>query len=533
MLKVLLVDDEPFILQGLTVLIDWQKEGYEIAGTASNGEEALAFLTQNKVDLIIADIKMPVMTGLELLAKIRIENISDAYFVILSGYADFNYAQEAIRYKCTEYILKPVETEELLSVLSTVTSMHHVVEEKRKDNKKMEQACLARNLIAMIQGKYDALNLEYVKKHIQLSEEVRYIEIQLEGIGMTEELTDEEKRGYQRKLYQYCLDYLEADGAHCVFDVSGNEKIYDIGFVYCKYMAEQKEMSETDYLENFLDYLKGLIQMPVIMLVGKMVPDISKVTKSYSTACVLRSFQGFCKKKEIYYYESEVQVKEKGIILCKKSLDALLNAIEQNSPGEIVTGIDMLYHEMQQMGVTEEAVSLNINYMLFQLIHLATSQDSDVDQGEILRIISESSFEEGIMRGSKAHLSRFACEYGEYLAQLRKKMPRGVLADIEREVKENYAENLTLKELSEKYFVNAAYLGQLFRKKYEMSFKDYLNNYRMEKAALLLVRTDKKIYEIAEEVGYRDLDYFVNRFITAKGCTPAKFRKQTIMKGER
>ena len=92
MLKVLLVDDEPFILQGLTVLVDWQKEGFEIAGTAVNGEEALDFLIKNEVDLIIADIKMPVMTGLELLAKIRKENISEAYFAILSGYADFNYA---------------------------------------------------------------------------------------------------------------------------------------------------------------------------------------------------------------------------------------------------------------------------------------------------------------------------------------------------------------------------------------------------------------------------------------------------------
>ena len=233
MLKVLLVDDEPFILQGLTVLVDWQKEGFEIAGTAVNGEEALDFLIKNEVDLIIADIKMPVMTGLELLAKIRKENISEAYFAILSGYADFNYAQEAIRYKCTDYVLKPVEKDELLSVLRRVASMHQTVEEKKKDNKRMEQAYLARNMIAVRQGKYDNLNLEYVRKHMQLSEGVRYIEIELDGLELSEELTDEEKRGYQRKLYQHCLDYMDKDSNHCVFDVSGNEKIYDIGVVYC------------------------------------------------------------------------------------------------------------------------------------------------------------------------------------------------------------------------------------------------------------------------------------------------------------
>ena len=84
MLKVLLVDDEPFILKGLAALIDWEKEGYEIAGTCSNGEEALRYLREHKADLILADIKMPVMSGIGLLQKIREENISDAFFVFLS-----------------------------------------------------------------------------------------------------------------------------------------------------------------------------------------------------------------------------------------------------------------------------------------------------------------------------------------------------------------------------------------------------------------------------------------------------------------
>ncbi|MCI7087491.1 MAG: response regulator, partial [Lachnobacterium sp.] len=92
MLKVLLVDDEPFIIQGLKVLIDWEQEGFMIAGTASNGKEAYDFLQKEEVDLIIADIQMPVMTGLELQETIRKENLSNAYFVILSGYADFEYA---------------------------------------------------------------------------------------------------------------------------------------------------------------------------------------------------------------------------------------------------------------------------------------------------------------------------------------------------------------------------------------------------------------------------------------------------------
>ena len=126
-----------------------------------------------------------------------------------------------------------------------------------------------------------------------------------------------------------------------------------------------------------------------------------------------------------------------------------------------------------------ESMNLNINYLLFQFIHLASEQDDNVNQQEILRLISESSFKTGIDRGSRAHMTRFCCEYGDYLSQLRKNVSRGVIGMVEKEVRDNYATNITLKSLSEKYYVNSAYLGQLFRKKYGQSFKDYLNNYRM------------------------------------------------------
>lgn len=526
MLKVLLVDDEPFIIQGLKILVDWEQEGFEVAGTASNGREALDFLRKEKVDLIIADIRMPEMTGVELLAAIRDENVSDAYFVILSGYAEFGYAQQAIRYDCTEYILKPVDKEELLKVLNKVAVMRDQDEQLSEDNRKMEQAYLARHVIAMIQGKYDNVNLEYVKEHMKCSEGVRYVEIQLEQYGDGEEFTDKEKRSFQRSLYQSCIEFLKEDANHCVFDVSAHEKVYDIGFIYCDYMAERLAVDEREYLNMFLKYLCENVQKQVIMLVGKKVPEINNIARSYGNACMLRSFQGFRTRKSIYYYEDEVQVSSGRLVLCKNSLDQLLRAVEQNNQIDIRGAVDAFYEEMTQMGITGESMNLNINYLLFQLIHLASEQDDGVNQEEILRLISESSFEEGIKRGSKAHMARFACEYADYLSQLRKNVSRGILGEIEHEIKVNYAQNITLKSLSEKYYVNSAYLGQLFRKKYGQSFKDYLNSYRMEKATGLLMRTDKKIIQIAEEVGYHDLDYFVNRFITAKGCTPAKYRKQ-------
>lgn len=377
MLKVLLVDDEPFIIQGLKVIIDWENEEFEIAGMVSNGKEALQFLENENVDLVIADIRMPEMTGLELLETLRKDKKSDVYFVILSGYADFSYAQQAMQNDCTDYILKPVDKEMLLKVLNKVLVLKNEKNQINEDNKKMKQAYLARHLISPIQGKYD-----------------------------------------------------------------------------------------------------------------------------------------------------EVKISADGIVLCKDSLDKLLRTVEQNNHLEIRNAVAKFYDEMSSMGMNGESMNLNINYLLFQFIHLASEQDDNVNQQEILRLISESSFKTGIERGSRAHMTRFCCEYGDYLSQLRKNVSRGVIGMVEKEVRDNYATNITLKSLSEKYYVNSAYLGQLFRKKYGQSFKDYLNNYRMERAAELLLRTDKKIIQIAEEVGYHDMDYFVNRFIQVKGCTPARFRRQ-------
>lgn len=527
MLRVLLVDDEPFIVQGLSVLIDWNKEGYEIAATAADGREALSYLKENKVDLIVADIRMPVMTGLELLETIRREGISDAYFVILSGYSDFGYAKQAIRYQCMDYVLKPVEKEELLEILRKVAHMTADTRREVENQQKFEKAYLARNVMALLFGKYDRINLEYVKNHMHLSEGIRYIDIEFWDSMELEEREEGELRQMQRHLYQAALDFLKEDEGHCIFDVSQDEKRYDIGFLYCDYMAAKEGCGEEEYLEGMRKNMETVLQKPVRFLAGKKVTDISQIAKSYSAACVLNSLEAFRMRKNIYFYEEEVQINQGGIVLCKQSLDALIAAIEQNGKIQIRKSVEQLYEEMKQMGVVGDTVNLNINYLLFQLIHLATEQDDGVNQEEILHYISESSFEEGILRGSSGHLARFACEYAEYLAQLRKNVSRGVLSEIEREVREHYAENLTLRELSQKYFVNSAYLGQIFRKKYGVSFKDYLNNYRMEQAAQRLLRTDEKIYQIAQEVGYKDLDYFINRFIAAKGCTPAKFRKQS------
>lgn len=155
LLKVLLVDDEPFITKGLAVLVDWNALGFAIEGAVFNGRQALTFLKKHPVDLIIADIQMPVMDGLELLEIIQRDHLSDAYFVILSGYSDFEYARQAIRFDCMEYLLKPVMTDQLIELLHKVRASCHRNSEGKKRDEAYGKAYLAQNLLALLQDRHD------------------------------------------------------------------------------------------------------------------------------------------------------------------------------------------------------------------------------------------------------------------------------------------------------------------------------------------------------------------------------------------
>lgn len=524
-LKVMLADDEPFILQGLAVLIDWEAEGYEIVKMAANGMEALDYLKDHSVDLIIADIKMPVMTGLALLQTIRDEAISNAFFIILSGYNDFLFAQQAIRCSCMEYMLKPVKKEGLLSVLREAAKQKKVTIKRQENDRRTQRACLLQKLTALLCGKFDEEKLLYVKESLRLSKEIRYIHICFNDITALEELTDDEIRDLRHTLYANCESYLGRSRDHLLMDLPGYEEEYEIGFCCCDYMAEEKGMDMDHFLQELCKAGMEGIHIPVVLLAGKKVDDISKISKSYSSACTLRSFRNFRDRKDIYYYEEEGQVNQSKAILCKQSIDRLLTAVEQNDQPAIDSSVEILFQEMESLGMYREMMTMNTNYLLFQMIHLAVEQDETVNQEEVMLYISDNVFDSGIVRGSRIHLKRFAHEYADYLIQLRRNVSRGVLQDIEKEIRENYADNLTLRELSRKYYINSSYLGQIFRKKYNQSFKDYLCNYRINEAAQQLLKTDKKICQIAEDVGYRDTDYFINRFIEQKGCTPSRYRK--------
>lgn len=520
MLKVLLVDDEPFILQGMSVIIDWHEQGFEIAGKVSNALEALELLRKEKIDLVIADIKMPEMTGLELLQRVRNEKISDAYFVILSGYNDFDYVRTALRNDCLDYMLKPIAQNELLKVLGKVREKCEINSKRQKDNVLMEREAFAGNMIPICQGRFRPENIDYVSKYLEDSSGFRYISLELDG-GHKEikGLTGKEKKLLQKELYQKCILLFPGREYLCILDTSVREEIYNVGIIYTEEMLRgPEEITEQEYLEELKSILRQSVDFPIRILVGSRVDRIEAISDSCRSVMMSHSLRYFDMGEQHGWNLSEH-------LMDKQLADALIRAVKLNDKEGIRSGYEALAEGIRKREMDEHMVNMVISYLMFEFLHLALEQDENVDRQEVSQFI-HAGVAELANKTDKDNMLRKLSEFGDYLMQLRSHQSSEILGQIEEDIRTNYRENLTLKDLGKKYFINSAYLGQTFKKQYGESFKDYLNRVRIEEAEKLLLYSDKKIYEIAEEVGYKDLDYFINKFIALKGCTPAKFRRQ-------
>ncbi len=534
LLKVLLVDDEPFIRKGLAALIDWEAEGFVIAGEAQNGCEAVLRLSEEDYQLVISDIRMPDMSGIELVEEVKTRKITDAKFVLLSGFYDFQYAKSAILYGCSDYVLKPIQREELLNVLRRIQKKIREEAGGRRDKSIFEKAYLDRNLLALIWGKYDEINLRYAKEKLELKGRIKYIHLE---ISLLDErflsLSEEKKRVLHRQLYNYAALLFKRLSNHVIFGVTKEGECYDIGIIYSELMPDKKNMTDEEWLDWILKELRERMGFEITAFLGGWVSKLEDIAYSYREAAMARSFCFYkIPKKDIKKEPAQgagkkaIQNKNQQDEYLRKELDALIHGIETGDKEFIKENAGELYRKMMDKGLDSKLIGMNIQYYVYRLLGLAYEIENDINQEEVMQYIQEEVFSSGMPWINEVKFRKFAEDYSEYLLQLRQNSARGIMNLIEAEIEANYSDNLSLRSMGEKYYLNSVYLGQIFKKRYGCCFKDYINGVRLRKAAELLLRTEEKVYEIAEKVGYKNTEYFINKFESTYGVTPARFRKR-------
>ena len=350
MLKIIIADDEPFFIEGLKVLIDWDKNGYEIVGLAYNGEEAMEKIIAQKPDVVLTDLRMPEIEGLEIIRKCVKELNLKLKFIIISGYDDFTYAQKAMKYGVNHYILKPVDEETLLNALS---------------------------------------------------------EIRTE-------------------------------------------------------ISEYSDFSQSNHTDILLS-------------------------------------------------------------------DALMHAISKNDSSAIEQEIDKYLNDISKRPLPSISVTAFRNHLFVEVmkaVHALGGSAGDFIEKHPQLILDTNSS----VNDLKPALYDFCRDCAQFMMDLKSKQTNGLMVKIEQYIQANYHESINLKKLSEVFYINPVYLGQLFSKHFNMYFHDYLTRIRIDEAKKLLRTTDMKVYEVADKVGFQNVDYFINKFKKLVKYTPLNYRSHSKRK---
>ncbi|MDD7177972.1 MAG: response regulator [bacterium] len=519
MIKVLLVDDEQFIRSGMRQLINWNQYGYEIAAEAENGTEALRLLEANSdLELVFADIRMPEMTGIELIEQARKKITRQVHFVILTGYADFDYVREALRLQVADYLLKPIGKEDLLRVLADVSREYS--KEARSEREKYEF-----HISRVLTGKFSKENLMQVQKFLEEGATWKYVSFEFDetqnGFG---QLPREERMEQQKQLAQYMYRLLESNPFHVLsLDLSG-EDIFGVGILLTEAIYETMHMDENEYLDHLLERVTRHFHYAVQVYSGQTCGSLKQLSESFYSIRVARCLHGLTGANgQVTHYE-EMGHRKAVFAISESEIDQLLDAVEQNQREEIERCSGLIFDRLRGSDINMEMVNANIYHILFRLMKMAEQFDDETNQQEIVEYIGKESFNKLVFSGNSEEITNFFEDYAGYLAQVRNKESKKILDRVDEYVQNHYTEKISLKSLGEMFYINSVYLGQIYKKKYGIVFREYLNNLRMKKAEDLLVNTDMRIYAIAEAVGFGKAEYFINKFVQTYQMTPNQYR---------
>lgn len=530
MIQVLLVDDEPFIRKGMRVLVDWESYGYEIAGEARDGEEALRLMGQMPVDLVFVDMRMPGISGIELIGRVQEEISEKIRFVILTGHADFSYARQAISLKVWEYMLKPVQKEELLRILREIKKEFEEEDKKlvrERERERLEyETCVAH----VLWGKYTEEELLQISGRLSGEGTWQYISFEFDSLEADFAGLDlEERAQLQNRCQKYLRELLGEDSFHAVPLMEQGEHIFGAGLLFTPRLAKERGMDPMEWIGWLQNRISRHFSRGLQVYLGEPEACLERLAKSYHSLRAARCLHSFSVEKGAI---TGYRQRQKGRrVLELTEIEELVEQVKENRQEGIVAAAGQVFGAIRESAMSMEVLSANIYHLLYRLLELARELDEEDNQEEILQYISRESFEELALSRDQSELTRFVLEYADYLDQLRRAETGDTAEKVKAYVREHYREKLSLKELGERFFVNNVYLGQLFKKRYGIGFKEYLNEVRMEEAIRLLGETDLHIYAVAREVGFSDGDYFINKFVQTRGMTPFQFRKK-MKRGE-
>ncbi|PPA70464.1 response regulator transcription factor [Jeotgalibacillus proteolyticus] len=503
MIRVMLVDDEPLILEGLTYIIDWESIGFEVVATAENGLEALEKSRSIQFDVLITDINMPQMTGLELIEKINQENES-IKSIILSGFQEFDLIKRGLKLGIENYLLKPVNEDEFLS------SLLHVKEKIERSTLEEESVLILRDhsIWRWLMGKMDDQDF---KERLSFYPTTKFRAPMHLGLLKLdwEEQTEHLLYSLQAKIEQ------ETNGV-AVITPSG-----DLFLIWCEGSEQDFEREKEVFASLIQHEAAGREHVYVISGTVDSFKEVPAVYRSLEMACELKLLlpdQDHLMAEQMYlkssrknadqdiqihrYLKPELmeQLANQDYDSVKHYLKEVFIQLEQNKEFFVIKSVLLEFFFQVK---NKFMISLEYTHyiqMIHQILYLQQAEDA-------LGIIDQCTD---------------LIEQDRTVEEEKSPIVQTVLSYIHK----NYSEDMSLKTLGHTFHINPIYLGQLFQKEVKSSFTKYLNQLRIDRAKNLLLNSYEKAGHIGKKVGYTDATYFYKQFKKYEKVTPSEWRKK-------
>ncbi|MDQ0199817.1 response regulator transcription factor [Neobacillus ginsengisoli] len=525
MMKVLITDDEIQIRKGLRMKVDWEEEEFQIVGEASNGQEALELLKIKDVDVLITDMRMPIMDGIEL-AKRVFQEFPKVRVIVLSGYSDFEYVRGSMKEGVKDYLLKPVAPDELVEVLRKIRK--EVEEEKRKQ---VESARIRQLVHTQMQEVQEQYLLQLVKEEWLQPNLVKERLHQLQFEDLTNEdavvqfITVEirESDGNPNRVKELWLPFQmlckeiakKHAGTYTFYDPSYANMVH---FLHLIDLGKQNSTSSLALLVQ--QHVKTFLNLETVIGIGNIVTGFTELKLGYISSLLSWSQSQLGSQSQVI----DGTVTKKEIVLLSPNVERrLTNAIENVDFNAFKENINKVLGWTETQSVL--SFSFDANRVLFLLGSLARKYSIEtMDIQSTLWNCQQSIWELNSQRKVIEQLIQLAKLIIERVRITRFSNGKLIVDSVRYYLDQHYASEISLTSLSEIFHINSAYLSETFKNQIGQNFSDYLVNLRMEKALHFLKDKQLKIIDIANLVGFSNSGYFSTVFKKHFDQTPVEFR---------
>ena len=543
MLKIFLAEDEVIVRETIKRMIPWEELGFELVGEAADGEMALPLLIRQKPDLLITDIKMPFMDGLTL-AKLAKKELPELKIVILSGYDDFNYAEQAISIGVEEYLLKPITKNALIERLSEIRSRyeHEKTQKEYYEKFQREMQVYEKNsnrdfFEALVCGSMDMMEVYKKAEKLGLDIVAEAYNILIFTMNSEEDFSGQ-KEGYsewEAESLEMLEDFFSDNTSAMLFRC--NIFSYGVLIKGQKETIDENTRSCIDEIKKILDRKEQKRQW--FVAVGESVERLSQLQKSYHSASRAFSQRYLYGENILYYDEMELMEHRSGQADTNdnaylKNVDVnalnpailqkfLSNGLQEETENFVKDYFYAIGQEPMESLVFRNYVILNVRFSVLSFLKSLGCDTEEMEPENTEEILAESGKN---IESAITYAKKMISQAITIRDQNSGNKNRSILKTAVDFIDEHYMdEDISLNTAANVANVSSNHFSALFSQNMGQTFIEYLTTLRMNKAKELLRCTGMRSSEIAGEVGYKDAHYFSYLFKKTQGMTPSEYRK--------